>query len=168
MCISCQVSVVSRIRIIYILKIISIFPFRKLQSFIPFHFVSFRFVSQITVNRKTLLILLLPLLLNSASQNVLYIRCGWRFLRWRRLAHSLLAQFLVSALSSIVGIAPLQENLIESLCKSGPVDFAWDTDFANFLCVVRNSSTYTKTTIRLIRSLYLLFQSTLENKVTHA
>ena len=40
-----SVSVVSRIRIIYILKIISIFPFRKLQSFISFHFVSFRFVS---------------------------------------------------------------------------------------------------------------------------
>ena len=55
MCISSQVSVVSRIRIIYILQIISIFPFRKLQSFISFHFVSFRFVSQITVSRVKIL-----------------------------------------------------------------------------------------------------------------
>ena len=50
MCISSQVSVVSRIRIIYILQIISIFPFRKLKSFISFHFVS-----QITVSRVKIL-----------------------------------------------------------------------------------------------------------------
>ena len=43
---------------------------------------------------------------------------------------------------------------IKSVCKSGPVDFAWDTDFAHFLGVVRHSCTYTKTTIRLIGSLY--------------
>ena len=44
--------------------------------------------------------------------------------------------------------------LRECLCKSGPVDFAGDTDLAHFLCVVRHSCTYTKTTIRLIGSLY--------------
>ena len=44
--------------------------------------------------------------------------------------------------------------LRECLCKSGPVDFAWDRDLAHFLCVVRNSCTYTKTTIGLIGSLY--------------
>ena len=44
--------------------------------------------------------------------------------------------------------------LRECLCKSGPVDFAWDTDLAHFLCVVRHSCTYTKTTIPLIGSLY--------------
>ena len=58
-------------------------------------------------SRKTLFILLHQLLFNPASQNVLYGRCGWRLLRWRRLAHSLLTQFLVSALSIIAGIAPL-------------------------------------------------------------
>ena len=45
-------------------------------------------------------------------------------------------------------------QLRECLCKSGPVDFAWDTDFARFSCVVRHSCTYTKTTIGLIGSLY--------------
>ena len=35
--------------------------------------------------------------------------------------------------------------LRECLCKSGSVDFAWDMDFARFLCVVRHSCTYTKT-----------------------
>ena len=40
------------------------------------------------------------------------------------------------------------------LWKSGAVDFAWDTDFAHLLCVVRHSCTYTKTTICLIGSLY--------------
>ena len=44
--------------------------------------------------------------------------------------------------------------LRECLCKSGPVDFVWDTDLAHFLCVVRHSCTYTKTTIHLIGSLY--------------
>jgi len=44
--------------------------------------------------------------------------------------------------------------LRECLCKSGPVDFAWDTDLAHFLCVVRHSCTYAKTTLRLIGSLY--------------
>ena len=44
--------------------------------------------------------------------------------------------------------------LRECLCKSGPVDFAGDTDLAHFFCVVRHSCTYTKTTIRLIESLY--------------
>ena len=24
----------------------------------------------------------------------------------------------------------------ECLCKSGPVDFAWDTDLAHFLCLI--------------------------------
>ena len=43
---------------------------------------------------------------------------------------------------------------IGCLCKTGRVDFAWDTDFAHFLCVVRHSCIYTKTTIRLIGSLY--------------
>ena len=32
--------------------------------------------------------------------------------------------------------------LRECLCKSGPVDFAWDTDLAHFLCVVRHSCTH--------------------------
>ena len=45
-------------------------------------------------------------------------------------------------------------GLRECLCKSGPADFAGDTDLAHFLCVVRHSCTYTKTTIRLIESLY--------------
>ena len=45
-------------------------------------------------------------------------------------------------------------RLRECLCKSGPVDFAWGADFAHFLCVVRHSCIYTKTTIRLIGSLY--------------
>ena len=44
--------------------------------------------------------------------------------------------------------------LRECLCKSGPVDFGRDTDLAHFLCVVRHSCAYTKTTIRLIGSLY--------------
>ena len=44
--------------------------------------------------------------------------------------------------------------LRECLCISGPVDYAWDTDFAHFLCVVRHLCTYTKTTIRSIGSLY--------------
>ena len=44
--------------------------------------------------------------------------------------------------------------LRECLCKSGPVDFPWETDLAHFLCVARHSCTYTKTTIRLIGSLY--------------
>ena len=39
-------------------------------------------------SRKTLFILLQPLLFNPASQNFLYVLCGWRFLKWRRLAHS--------------------------------------------------------------------------------
>ena len=47
-----------------------------------------------------------------------------------------------------------QWALRKCLCKSGPVDFACNTDFAHFLCVVRHSCTYTKTTIRLIGSLY--------------
>ena len=33
----------------------------------------------------------------------------------------------------------LHKNLRECLCKSCPVDFSWDTDFARFLCVVRHS-----------------------------
>ena len=45
--------------------------------------------------------------------------------------------------------------LRECLCKSGPADFACITDFAHFLCVVRHSCTFTKTTICLIGSLYL-------------
>ena len=48
----------------------------------------------------------------------------------------------------------LKTHLRECLCKSGPVDFAGDTDLAHFLCVVRHSCTYTKTTIRLIGSPY--------------
>ena len=48
----------------------------------------------------------------------------------------------------------LLSHLRDCLCKSGPVDSASDTDLAHFLCVVRNSCTYTKTTIRLIGSLY--------------
>ena len=44
--------------------------------------------------------------------------------------------------------------LRECLCKCGPVDFACNTDFAHFLCVVIHSCTYTKTTIGLIGSLY--------------
>ena len=43
--------------------------------------------------RKTLFILLHQLLFNPASQIVFYGRCGLRFLRWRRLAHSLRTQF---------------------------------------------------------------------------
>ena len=39
-------------------------------------------------SRKTLFVLLHPLLFNPASQNFLYRLCGWRFLRWRQLAHS--------------------------------------------------------------------------------
>ena len=58
-------------------------------------------------SRKTLFILLHPLLFNPASQNFLYRLCGWRFLRWRQLAHSLLTQGLVSALSIIADISPL-------------------------------------------------------------
>ena len=46
------------------------------------------------------------------------------------------------------------QPLRECLCKSGLVDFAGATDLAHFLCVVRHSCTYTKTTIRLIGSLY--------------
>ena len=48
----------------------------------------------------------------------------------------------------------IDNKLRECLCKSGPVDFAWDTDFARFSCVVRHSCTYTKTAIGLIGSLY--------------
>ena len=33
----------------------------------------------------------------------------------------------------------LHKYLRECLCKSCPVDFSWDTDFARFLCVVRHS-----------------------------
>ena len=44
--------------------------------------------------------------------------------------------------------------LRDCLCKSGPADFAGDTDLAHFLSVVRHSCTYTKTIIRLIGSLY--------------
>ena len=51
-------------------------------------------------------------------------------------------------------VTPYVQFLRECLCKSGPVDFPWDTDLVHFLCVVRHSCTYTKTTIRLIRSLY--------------
>ena len=50
--------------------------------------------------------------------------------------------------------SPEDRHLRECLCKSVPVDFAGDTDLAHFLCVVRHSCTYTKTTIRLIGSLY--------------
>ena len=39
-------------------------------------------------SRKTLFVLLHPFLFNPASQNFLYRLCGWRFLRWRQLAHS--------------------------------------------------------------------------------
>ena len=46
------------------------------------------------------------------------------------------------------------QELRVCLCKSGPVHFAWDTDFAHLLYVVRHSCTYTKTTIRLIETLY--------------
>ena len=42
------------------------------------------------------------------------------------------------------------------LCKSGPVDFALLTDLAHLLCVEWHSCAYTKTTIRLIGSLYLV------------
>ena len=45
-------------------------------------------------------------------------------------------------------MSKLLRILRECLCKSGPVDFAC------FLCVVRHSCTYTKTTISLIGSLY--------------
>ena len=51
---------------------------------------------------------------------------------------------------------------IKCLCKSGPVDFARDKDLAHFLCIVRHSCAYTKTTICLIGSLY--FQSFAEIK----
>ena len=50
--------------------------------------------------------------------------------------------------------SPVITILRECLCKSGPADFAGDTDLAHFFCVVRHSCTYTKTTIRLIESLY--------------
>ena len=40
-------------------------------------------------SRKTLFNLLHPLLFNPASQNFLYGLCGWRFLRWRQLAHAI-------------------------------------------------------------------------------
>ena len=50
----------------------------------------------------------------------------------------------------------LSPNMLrECLCKSGPVNFSCNTDFAHFLCVVIHSCTYTKTTIRLIGSLYI-------------
>ena len=51
-------------------------------------------------------------------------------------------------------VIAVMANLRECLCKSGPADFAGDTDLAHFLCVVRHSCTYTKTTIRLTGSLY--------------
>ena len=40
-------------------------------------------------SRKTLFNLLHPLLFNPAPQNFLYGLCGWRFLRWRQLAHAI-------------------------------------------------------------------------------
>ena len=47
----------------------------------------------------------------------------------------------------IRNIKILQVRLLrECLCKSDPVDFGWDKDFARFLCVVRHSCAYTKTT----------------------
>ena len=61
---------------------------------------------------------------------------------------------LVKNLSMIAYFVLLDRLLRECLCKSGPVDFAWDTDFARFSCVVRHSCTYTKTIISLIGSLY--------------
>ena len=49
---------------------------------------------------------------------------------------------------------PPGKHLRDCHCKSGPAAFAGDTDLAHFLCVVRHSCTYTKTTFRLIGSLY--------------
>ena len=40
-------------------------------------------------SRKTLFNLLHPLLFNPVPQNFLYGLCGWRFLRWRQLAHAI-------------------------------------------------------------------------------
>ena len=45
-------------------------------------------------SRKTLIILLHPLLFSPASQNFLYGLCGWRFLRWRQLAQLCSRNFL--------------------------------------------------------------------------
>ena len=60
----------------------------------------------------------------------------------------------VSLLSVHLWSTKAGESLRECLCKSGLVDFACDTDFAHFLCVVIHSCTYTKTTVNLIGSLY--------------
>jgi len=57
-------------------------------------------------------------------------------------------------LKGSIGLRVLLGRVRECLCKSGPVDFAWDTNLAHFLCVVSHSFTYSKTTIRLIGSLY--------------
>ena len=60
---------------------------------------------------------------------------------------------LVDLFSHYVGYGPMKDLRL-CLRKNGPVDFAWVTDLGHLLCVVRHSCTYTKTTIRLIGSLY--------------
>ena len=72
--------------------------------------------------------------------------CPWKL--WKK-KMKLPWHSLVKASISTAG-----KSLRVCLSKSGPVDFAWDTEFAHFLCVVRHSCIYTKTTIRFIRSLY--------------
>ena len=80
---------------------------------------------------------------------------------WSNIPRTLLSPSKSSLLVLVVSVTLLDvqgpsslDTLGECLCKSGPVDCAWDTDFAHFLCVIRHSCTYTKTTIRLIGSLY--------------
>ena len=80
---------------------------------------------------------------------------------WSNIPRTLLSPSKSSLLVLVVSVTLVEvrgpsslDTLRQCLCKSGPVDFAWDTDFAHFLCVVRHSCTYTKTTIRLIGSLY--------------
>ena len=80
---------------------------------------------------------------------------------WSNIPRTLLSPSKSSLLVLVVSVTLLDvqgpsslDTLGECLCKSGPVDCAWDTDFARFSCVVRHSCTYTKTTIRLIGSLY--------------
>ena len=61
----------------------------------------------------------------------------------------------------------LNGTLRECLCKSGSVDFAWDMDFARFLCVVRHSCTYTKTNNQFDR-ISLLFGVLRKSNFTRA
>ena len=80
---------------------------------------------------------------------------------WSNIPRTLLSPSKSSLLVLVVSVTLLDvqspsslDTLRDCLCKSGSVDFAWDTNFAHFLCVIRHSCTYTKITIRLIGSLY--------------